>query len=113
VIGASVQVPEGALSSKYRKHVPLRTCITCRQRRPKRALIRIVRTPEGGLKPDPRGKEPGRGAYVCPDRDCWQAALERGRLQQALKCDVSADDLQALRAFAASKLTQDAAIHDR
>ena len=101
------------LPGKHRKHVPLRTCIACRQKRPKRALIRIVRVPEGTLKPDPRGKEPGRGAYLCPDRECWQAALEQGKLQSALKCQVSADDQQALRAFAASELAEDAVASDR
>lgn len=108
-----MQAPEGELPGRYRKHVPLRTCIACRQRRPKRALIRIVRTPKGALEPDLQGKEPGRGAYVCPDWECWQSALEPRKLRQALKCDVSDEDLQALRAFAASKFAEGAAIHDR
>jgi predicted RNA-binding protein YlxR (DUF448 family) len=53
------------------KHIPIRQCIACRERRPKRELLRIVMT-EGGPVLDPTGRKPGRGAYVCPDRpECW------------------------------------------
>lgn len=53
------------------KHIPIRQCIACRERRPKRELLRIVMT-EGGPVLDLTGRKPGRGAYVCPDRpDCW------------------------------------------
>ena len=73
--------------------MPLRTCIICQQKRPKRELIRIVRTPEGVIEPDSRGKLSGRGAYCCPNRACWEAALEPVRLGRVLKCRVSADDV--------------------
>ncbi len=53
------------------KHIPIRQCIACRQRRPKRELLRIVLTPMGPVL-DPTGRKPGRGAYVCPDNPaCW------------------------------------------
>jgi hypothetical protein len=53
------------------KHIPIRQCIACRERRPKRELLRIVTT-EAGPVLDPTGRKPGRGAYVCPDRpECW------------------------------------------
>jgi hypothetical protein len=53
------------------KHIPLRQCIACRQRRPKRELLRIV-IGEAGPVIDPTGRKPGRGAYVCPDKgECW------------------------------------------
>jgi predicted RNA-binding protein YlxR (DUF448 family) len=83
-----------------RKHVPLRTCIACRQQRPKRELIRVVRTPEGTIEVDPKGKRSGRGAYLCYDPQCWDAALERGSLGRALKCSVDAEAAAALRAIA-------------
>jgi predicted RNA-binding protein YlxR (DUF448 family) len=89
-----------ALSRWHRKHVPMRTCIACQQKRPKRELIRVVRSPEGPIEVDSSGKRSGRGAYLCPERECWQAALDRRQLQRALKCQVSADDVQALRALA-------------
>ena len=85
-----------------RKHVPLRTCIVCRSKRPKRDLIRIVRTPEDRIEVDSRGKRSGRGAYVCADQQCLEGALVAGRLARALKWPVSADDVEALRSELAS-----------
>lgn len=83
-----------------RKHVPLRTCVVCRQQRPKRELIRVVRTPEGTIEIDPKGKRAGRGAYLCYDPQCWDVALQRGSLGRALKCSVDAETMAALRAAA-------------
>lgn len=84
------------------KHVPLRTCITCRQERGKRELIRVVRTPDGAVQVDLTGKLAGRGAYLCRVRTCWEQALGGQRLNAALKMTVSADDQAALRAFVAT-----------
>lgn len=80
-----------------RKHVPLRTCIACHQKRPKRELIRVVRTPEGSIEIDFHGKLPGRGAYFCPQRTCREAALEPGKLSRLLKARVSVEDAAGLR----------------
>ena len=53
------------------KHIPIRQCLVCRSRRPKRELLRIVNG-EAGVFIDPTGRKPGRGAYVCPDKpECW------------------------------------------
>ena len=89
-----------------RKHVPLRSCIACHQKRPKRELIRIVRIPEGGLEVDSQGKRAGRGAYFCPTRQCWQAALEQRALQRVLGCQVSDEEVTALRAATAQLLEE-------
>ncbi len=67
------------------KHVPMRTCIQCRQVRAKRELVRIVRTPEGDIQIDEKGKVSGRGAYLCRSRPCWEQAVAQNRLQHALK----------------------------
>jgi uncharacterized protein len=90
------------LKGKRRKHIPLRTCVACREKRPKRELVRLVCTPEGSLEVDLRGKRAGRGAYVCRRPECWQAALQPQRLSRALKCQVSAEDTAALEAQIAS-----------
>ena len=58
-----------------RKHVPLRTCVGCRQVRSKREMVRIVRTPTGEIEIDERGKKSGRGAYLCRRRECWRKGL--------------------------------------
>ncbi len=83
-----------------RKHVPYRTCVACRTTRPKRELIRIVRTPEGKTMVDERGKQNGRGAYLCAQRACWTAALERRRLDRALGIELDSETVDALRIYA-------------
>jgi len=84
------------------RHVPQRTCVACRRTTAKRELVRIVRTPEGGVEVDPTGKRSGRGAYLCQTPDCWRLALQRGRLDRALKTSVSAADKEALLRYAQS-----------
>ena len=65
---------------------PQRTCIGCRQVKAKRDLIRIVRSPVGGvIIVDPRGKEEGRGAYICSNIDCINRAMQPERLSKAFK----------------------------
>ena len=91
-----------SLAVKRRKHVPLRSCIACREKLPKRELIRIVRTPEGTLEIDPRGKRAGRGAYLCLKQQCSETALQSRRLSQALKCEVTSAQVEALRASVSS-----------
>jgi len=82
------------------RHVPQRTCIGCRQEAGKRALIRIVRTPDRRVVVDPTGKANGRGAYLHPVRECWEKALKRGTIAYALKTTPVQEDVEALRAFA-------------
>jgi predicted RNA-binding protein YlxR (DUF448 family) len=95
-----------------RKHIPLRSCIACRERFPKRDLIRIVRRPEGNLEIDPKGKLSGRGAYLCRNLGCWEVALQQRRLSQALKCSIGEEEIVQLRAFALT-LVQEAVGDDR
>jgi uncharacterized protein len=82
---------------RHRRHVPQRTCVGCREVLPKRALIRIVRGPEG-VKIDVSGKAPGRGAYLHDSRSCWQAALN-GALARALNTEITPEARQELMAF--------------
>jgi predicted RNA-binding protein YlxR (DUF448 family) len=90
------------LPEQRRKHVPARTCIACRQKRAKRELVRVVRTPEQTIELDLKGKRAGRGAYLCRDPRCWETALAQNKLGHALKCQISAEDVERLRAFAAT-----------
>ena len=100
------------MPQKHRKHVPLRSCIACRERFPKRELVRIVRTPEGSVEIDLMGKRSGRGAYLCRNPECWETALQPRRLSQALKCRVQDRDVAALRSLAAS-LIEEAAVESQ
>ncbi len=86
---------------RRQKPAPQRTCIICRQTQTKRALVRIVRTAENGVQIDSTGKLAGRGAYLCRTQTCWNTALNRSRLSEALKTTLTPDELAALRAFAA------------
>ena len=81
-----------------KRHVPLRTCIVCGAKGPKRDFTRIVSTPEEGVKVDRTGRLSGRGAYVCGDAQCSPAELRRGRIEQALKRRVTDDDWKAVTA---------------
>ena len=83
-----------------RKHVPQRTCIICRQVQNKRELIRLVRTPEGQLVIDETGKRNGRGAYLCRQKKCWEAALKGQQLGRALKMDIGKEERYLLREYA-------------
>jgi len=74
------------------RHIPMRTCTGCRQERPKREMVRVVRTPEGKVLVDRTGRQNGRGAYMCPRYDCWSQALRRGSLAHTLKVELSAED---------------------
>jgi predicted RNA-binding protein YlxR (DUF448 family) len=66
----------------------------------KKELIRIVRSPEGGVQVDPTGKAKGRGAYLCTDSACWEQALKRRALASALKTEIDSETTEYLREFA-------------
>src|SRR5512136_628223 len=89
---------------KRPKHVPERTCIVCRQKRPKWEMVRIVRTPQGTLEIDSRGKKAGRGAYLCRAQDCWEAGLTKKRLEHALKTEISSEQRAELMEYSKALL---------
>ena len=65
------------------KKLPMRMCVGCRVMKPKRELVRVVRSPEGAVSLDFRGKMPGRGAYVCRDNACLARAKKVRGLERA------------------------------
>jgi predicted RNA-binding protein YlxR (DUF448 family) len=65
-------------------------------------MVRVVHTSDGAVRADPTGKLAGRGAYVCPRADCWQAALRTGSLGRVLKTTISQPDLAELQKSAAT-----------
>ena len=70
------------------KTYPQRTCVGCRQVKDKKSLLRIVHTPEDTFCLDASGKAKGRGAYVCPDPACIEAAFRKGALEKSLRCRI-------------------------
>ncbi len=91
-----------AKQPKRQKHVPLRTCIACHETKPKRELLRVVRTPDGHVVLDATGKKSGRGAYLCARRSCWETAMKKKRLEQEFETTISDEDRAALEAFVAT-----------
>ena len=84
---------------KARKHVPQRTCIGCRKVQNKREMVRLVRTPEGELVIDETGKVNGRGAYLCRQSSCWDAALKGQQLGKSLKMEIGEHETTVLRQY--------------
>ena len=73
------------------KRIPLRKCTGCGEMKPKKELLRIVRSPEGNISCDATGRLPGRGAYICPKAECLRAAHKAHRLERAFECAVPAE----------------------
>ena len=78
------------------KKIPQRQCVGCREMKEKRALIRVVRSPEGEISLDFRGKKPGRGAYVCPDPACLRKARKTRALERAFAAPIPPEVYDAL-----------------
>jgi uncharacterized protein len=87
---------------KRPRHVPLRTCVSCRQNKPKRELLRVVRTPDGHIQVDATGKKSGRGAYLCARLSCWEDAIKKKRLEQEFEMPLSDEDRAGLDNFIAT-----------
>ncbi len=73
------------------KKIPLRQCVGCREHKPKKELIRVVRSPEGSVSLDFKGKLPGRGAYVCPLEACLAKARKSRALERAFDAALPAE----------------------
>ena len=80
------------------RKIPMRQCLGCREMKPKRELIRVVRSPEGEISLDFRGKKPGRGAYVCPDPACLKRVRKSRALERAFSAQLPEEGYGALEA---------------
>lgn len=75
------------MEQKKRK-IPERQCLGCNEHKPKAELLRVVRTPEGEVHLDFRGKMNGRGAYICHDPECLKKARKSRRIDRNLGCEI-------------------------
>ena len=71
------------------KKVPMRLCVGCGEMKPKKELIRVIRTPREEILLDTTGRQNGRGAYICKTMECLKKALERKGLERSLKTGIS------------------------
>lgn len=78
------------------KKVPMRQCTGCGERKEKKNLIRIIRTPEEKIQVDFTGKKNGRGAYICNSADCLRLAQKRHALSRSLKTEIPAEVYEEL-----------------
>ena len=79
------------------KKVPMRMCVACREMKPKKELIRVVRTPEGEIVADETGRKNGRGAYLCRAEACFNKAVKTRALDRALEQPLSEEAAAYLR----------------
>ena len=70
------------------KKIPQRQCLGCNEHKPKKELLRVVRSPEGEISLDFTGKRSGRGAYICRDVRCLKKARKSRRIDRSLECAV-------------------------
>ena len=70
------------------RSIPMRKCTGCNEMKPKKELVRVVRSPQGEISIDLVGKKPGRGAYICRDKQCLEKAKKAKRLQKAFSCEI-------------------------
>ena len=73
------------------KKIPQRQCMGCRERKEKRAMIRVVRCTDGSVNLDFGGKMNGRGAYICPNPECLKKALRSKALDRSLEVTIPED----------------------
>ena len=83
---------------KTKNKIPMRQCVGCREMKPKKELIRVVRSPEGEVSLDFRGKKPGRGAYVCHSVECLRKARKSKALERAFETAIPAEVYDAMEA---------------
>lgn len=79
------------------KKIPMRMCIGCQEMKPKKELIRVVKTPGNSIELDNTGKRAGRGAYICPSNECLQKAVKAKRMEKSLGQSMPPEVLDDLR----------------
>ena len=84
------------VQARMQKKIPMRQCVGCREMRPKKELVRVVKSPEGAISLDFRGKAPGRGAYLCPNSECLKKAIRAKALERAFSTQIPPEVLDAL-----------------
>ncbi|MCI9381565.1 MAG: YlxR family protein [Dorea sp.] len=78
------------------KKIPVRRCVGCQEMKNKKEMIRVIRTKEGEFLLDATGKKNGRGAYICPSKECFQKAVKNKGLERSFKQSIPAEVYEAL-----------------
>ena len=80
------------------KKIPMRQCVGCREMKPKKELVRVVKSPEGEISMDLKGKAPGRGAYVCRNVECLRRAIKSRALERGFATAIPQEVYDRLQA---------------
>ena len=76
--------------------IPMRMCLGCSEMKPKKELVRVVKSKEGGISLDLTGKKAGRGAYICADTECLKKARKARRLEKSFSCRIDDEIYDAM-----------------
>ena len=79
------------------KKIPMRMCVGCHENKPKKELVRIVKSPEGEISLDFTGKKAGRGAYVCGNAACLELARKNRRLEKSFSCKIQPEVYEVMQ----------------
>lgn len=85
------------------KKIPLRTCMGCNAKKPKKELIRIVKDKQNNISIDKTGKQDGRGAYICDDVKCLEKVIKTKRVERVLEVQISEEIYENLRGVMGDK----------
>lgn len=85
------------------KKIPLRTCMGCNAKKPKKELIRIVKDKQNNISIDKTGKQDGRGAYICDDVRCLEKVIKTKRVERVLEVKISEEIYENLRGVIGDK----------
>ncbi|MBM2831036.1 MAG: YlxR family protein [Dehalococcoidia bacterium] len=88
------------------RHEPQRTCVGCSRVKAKRELLRLVVAQGGRIAVDWDQKSPGRGVYLCAQRECWERGLKRDRIGHFLRTKLNLDNREGLMAMAVNLVSQ-------
>ena len=78
------------------KKIPVRRCVGCQEMKNKKEMIRVIRTKEGEFLLDATGKKNGRGAYICPSKECLRKAVKSKGLERSFKQAIPEEVYEAL-----------------
>ncbi|MGN0421804.1 MAG: RNase P modulator RnpM [Lachnospiraceae bacterium] len=74
----------------------MRKCVGCQEMKSKKEMIRVIRTSEGEFLLDATGKKNGRGAYICPSKNCLEKAVKNKGLERSFKQSIPRKVYEAL-----------------
>lgn len=79
------------------KKIPMRMCLGCSEMKPKKELVRVVKSKEGEISLDLTGKKAGRGAYICKSAECLEKARKARRFEKSFSCRIDDEIYESMK----------------